>query len=98
MGAGRPRVFATPQELWDEFSEYCVNTKKQPQNRVTYGMKHSLLYWVKKKKKETPMTYLVVNGLKPIGVDCQIHRPVFRVLVLGVLYCHFIISYLRFMV
>ena len=30
MGAGRPRVFATPQELWDEFSEYCVNTKKQP--------------------------------------------------------------------
>ena len=30
MGAGRPRVFATPEELWDEFSEYCVNTKKQP--------------------------------------------------------------------
>ena len=30
MGAGRPRVFATPQELWDEFIEYCVNTKKQP--------------------------------------------------------------------
>jgi hypothetical protein len=30
MGAGRPRVFANPQELWEDFSEYCVNTKKQP--------------------------------------------------------------------
>ena len=30
MGAGRPRVFATPGELWDEFTEYCDKTKERP--------------------------------------------------------------------
>ena len=30
MGAGRPRVFATPEELWDEFTEYCDKTKERP--------------------------------------------------------------------
>ena len=30
MGAGRPRTFATPQDLWDEFTEYCDKTKERP--------------------------------------------------------------------
>jgi hypothetical protein len=30
MERGRPRSFATPQDLWDEFVEYCDKTKERP--------------------------------------------------------------------
>ena len=30
MGAGRPRTFKTPEDLWDDFVEYSDKTKEQP--------------------------------------------------------------------
>jgi len=53
MQRGRPRSFATPQDLWDEFVEYCDKTKEQPiLVKDWIGPKAVQVY----REKEAPLT------------------------------------------
>jgi hypothetical protein len=53
MERGRPRSFATPQDLWDEFVEYCDKTKGQPiLVKDWIGPKAVQVY----REKEAPLT------------------------------------------
>jgi hypothetical protein len=53
MERGRPRSFATPQDLWDEFVEYCDKTKEQPiLVKDWIGPKAVQVY----REKEAPLT------------------------------------------
>ena len=53
MERGRPRTFKTPQDLWDEFVEYCDKTKEQPiLVKDWIGPKAVQVY----REKEAPLT------------------------------------------